>query len=187
MWVNFWGAAATNADWRIMAGLATNQIMIYRQMACKTVRPGDHSVTLFLTNNATNFLYQAYLGRAAASISNTISVFVDDLAIQTGTTGPLMGDNVRTWYEGLSYARATPLQIIALARNASANSVALTWVSTPQSSSLTTPTYSVQRKTNLLQPNWATLAAGLLSAGSTTSWTNSGLASGSAFYRITLP
>jgi hypothetical protein len=33
-----------------------------------------------------------------------IDVFVDDEAIKTGTTGPLSGDIVRTWYDGVSYA-----------------------------------------------------------------------------------
>jgi len=76
-----------------MSGLATNQMQVFRQMACKTVQPGDHNSTLVLTNSATNFLYQAYVGRMIASSSNTVSVFVDDNAIALGSTTTLWSAN----------------------------------------------------------------------------------------------
>lgn len=107
VWVNFWGDEAKNSDWRIVAGLSTNQLQIFRQMACKTVRPGDHASTLVLANGSTNFLYQAYLGRIAVANDNIIRVLVDNSAIPTGTTGPLAGSTVRTWYDGISYARVS--------------------------------------------------------------------------------
>jgi lysophospholipase L1-like esterase len=108
LWVNFWGNPLGNADWRIVAGTATNQMQVFRQMACRTVQPGEHDTRLVLTNSNTNYLYQAYVGRVPASISNTLSVFVDDRSIAAGTTGPLVGDNLRTWYDGISYAKVTP-------------------------------------------------------------------------------
>ena len=187
VWVNFWGAAATNADWRIMAGLAINQMQVYRQIACKTVRPGDHNSSLVLTNNGTNFLYQAYIGRAVASSSNTLSVFVDDNAIKTGTTNSLIGGNVRTWYDGVSFAPVTSFQITGVAFNAAAHSATLTWRSTPGALSLTTPTYAVQKKNALSDATWTTLATGLLSGGSTTSYVDTSAGAATAFYRISAP
>jgi hypothetical protein len=187
VWVNFWGAGATNADWRIMAGLSTNQMQIFRQMACKTVVPGDHNSSLVLTNNGTNFLYQAYLGRAIASSSNTVTAFVDDNAIQTGTTAPLIGDSVRTWYDGLSYAKVNPFQITGVSHDSIMKVTTITWASTPPSSSLSTPSYSVQRMSGLPGGSWTTLATGVPSGGSTTSYSDTLATGETAFYRVTSP
>ncbi len=77
-------------------------------MACKEVEPGQHDSTLVLTNGAGAYLYQAYLGRVVSSNNPALNVFVDDNAIVTGTTGPLAGDSVRTWYDGISYAQVLP-------------------------------------------------------------------------------
>jgi hypothetical protein len=170
-----------------MAGLATNQLQIYRQMACKTVQPGDHDSPLVLTNNNTNFLYQAYLGRAVASSSNMIGVFVDDNAIKTGSTGPLIGDTARTWYEGVSFARVNSFQITSASYAPGTHAAVLTWRSTPDSLSLTTPTYTVQKKNALSDPTWSTLAAGLSCGGSTTSFLDIGPGDKTAFYRISSP
>ena len=60
LWVNFWGNPLPGSDWRIVAGLTTNQMQVYRQMACKTVQAGDHNSLLVITNASTNFLYQAF-------------------------------------------------------------------------------------------------------------------------------
>jgi flagellar hook assembly protein FlgD len=37
------------------------------------------------------------------SANDTFGVFVDDEAIQTGTTGTRIGNTARTWYDGISY------------------------------------------------------------------------------------
>src|SRR5262249_17095405 len=89
VWVNFWGNPVAGADWRVSAGMNTNQMQTFRQMACKSVQAADYTSPLVLTNSATNFLYQAYVGRVAASISNTISVFVDDNPVAVASTGTL--------------------------------------------------------------------------------------------------
>ncbi|MDZ7288795.1 MAG: BNR-4 repeat-containing protein [candidate division KSB1 bacterium] len=102
LWVNFW--ANPTADWRIKAGLSTNGMQLFRQMACKQVEAGDHDSTLVLTGSGNTFLYQAYLGRVQVSANRTIEVFVDDEAIQTGTVSTLVGNTARTWYDGISYA-----------------------------------------------------------------------------------
>lgn len=73
-------------------------------MACKQVEDGDHDSKLVLTGSGSTFLYQAYLGRVEVSANNAFDVFVDDSAIQTGTTGTLIGNTARTWYDGISYA-----------------------------------------------------------------------------------
>ncbi|HOV99258.1 MAG TPA: T9SS type A sorting domain-containing protein, partial [Bacteroidota bacterium] len=49
------------------------------------------------------FLYEAYLGRINVGASMTFDVFVDDSAVQVGTT-TLKGDVNRTWYDGISYS-----------------------------------------------------------------------------------
>ncbi|HEX7471246.1 MAG TPA: hypothetical protein VF437_11020, partial [Verrucomicrobiae bacterium] len=182
VWVNFWGNPG--ADWRIVAGLSTNDMQLFRQMACKEVETGDHDTTIILTNAAGYFLYQAYLGRVTNS---TLEVFVDDNAIQTGTTGTLVGDTARTWYDGVSYAKINPFQIASVTHNPAASSATLTWNSIPQQLSLTTPTYTVQKKNSLTDADWITLANGLPSQGSTTTYTDTSATNSAAFYRITSP
>ncbi len=189
MWVNFWGNPLSGSDWRIMAGMTTNQMQVYRQMACKIVQPGDHNSTLVLTNAATNFLYQAYVGRLTASSSNTVSVFVDDNAIALGSMTTLVASANRTWYDGVSYAAVTPLQfgVTNVAYNANAKSVTFAWNSVPPGSSLLPQSFTVQKKNSLGDANWTTAATNLPSAGGTTSFSDNSATNGSAFYRITLP
>jgi hypothetical protein len=105
LWVTFWCSTATNADWRIVAGLATNQMQVYRRAGCQSVQPTSRDSGRILQTDGTNFLYQAYLGRATPSSKGTLEIFVDDQATKTGTTQPLVGDTVRTWYEGIAYSR----------------------------------------------------------------------------------
>ncbi|MGA3284006.1 MAG: BNR-4 repeat-containing protein [Verrucomicrobiota bacterium] len=187
VWANFW--ADPSMDWRIMAGLSTNGMRLFRQMPSKEVRAGDHNASLVLTNRAasgTNYLYQAYVGRVVASSSNTISVFVDDNDIIAGTVDTTIGDFLRTWYDGISYARVNPFQITGATYNPG-GSMTLTWNSVRPEASLTTPVYTVQKKNSLDETNWTTVATGIASGGfSTTNIDNS--ASGStAFYRVTWP
>jgi hypothetical protein len=158
-------------------------------MPSKEVRAGDHNASLVLTNRAasgTNYLYQAYVGRVVASSSNTISVFVDDNDIIAGTVDTTIGDFLRTWYDGISYARVNPFQITGATYNPG-GSMTLTWNSVRPEASLTTPVYTMQKKNSLDETNWTTVATGIASGGfSTTNIDNS--ASGStAFYRVTWP
>jgi len=73
-------------------------------MACKQVENGKHDTPLILTGNSNTFLYQAYLGRIRDPENNSFEVFVDDEAVQVGTSGTPQGDVTRTWYDGISYA-----------------------------------------------------------------------------------
>ncbi len=181
VWVNFWGQP--NADWRIAAGLSTNNLRLFRQMACKEVEPGDHNTTLVLSNSSA-FLYQAYVGRVAGA---SVDVFIDDYDILTGTTGTTAGDTVRTWYDGISFAAVTPVQI-RLAITYDSGSATLTWNSiSPLLASPATVTYTVQKKNDLTDPAWTTLATGLPSAGATTSYLDSSASGPAGFYRITSP
>jgi len=45
------------------------------------------------------------VGRVVVGPVDEVDVYVDDDAIQTGTTGTLIDNTARTWYDGLSYAR----------------------------------------------------------------------------------
>jgi hypothetical protein len=103
IWINFW--ANPTADWRIKAGLSLDVMQIFRQMACRQVETGDHDTNLVLTGSGNTYLYQAYLGRRILAASDTLQVFVDDHAIQTGSSSTLIGDVARTWYDGISIAR----------------------------------------------------------------------------------
>ena len=103
VWINFW--ANPNEDWRIKAGLSGTELRFFRQMACKQVEPGDHDTELVLTGGGNTFLYQAHLGRVQVPSDHPLIVYVDDEAIETGTTNTLIGGVARTWYDGISYAR----------------------------------------------------------------------------------
>jgi hypothetical protein len=189
VWVNFWGSPFPGADWRISAGLATNQMQTYRQMACKSVQATEYTSPPVVTNSATNFLYQTYVGRVAASSSNTISVFVDDNAVAVATSGTLAGNTNRTCYDGFSYALVAPanFRVINIVRDSAAHTTTLTWNSIAPDSSLSFPVYSVQKKVSLTDPNWLTIASNLFSAGNNTSFTDQTATGASAFYRITSP
>jgi hypothetical protein len=183
LWVNFWGNPGS--DWRIMAGLSATNLQIFRQSASKAVEPGDHVAALVLTNDNNAYLYQAYLGRVTVTGSNTVPVFVDDNAIPAGSTNPLTGDSVRTWYDGLSYAEVSHLQITNAAHDAGTTSI--TWTSTPPETSLALPTYTIQKQTSLADPSWTVLATGLPSIGSTTTYTDLSATGTAGFYRISAP
>jgi len=188
VWVNFWGNPVAG-DWRIKAGLATNQLQVFRQMASESVDPAGYDATPVLTNGFTNFLYQAYLGRVAASVSNTVSVFVDDHPIVTGTTGTIVGDLGRTWFDGVSFARvgaAAPLVIQAVSPSG-VGSIQLTWNSQPPESLLAPRTYSVQRRDSLQEADWETIATGIPSEGTSTAFVDTTAVGSAAFYRISTP
>jgi hypothetical protein len=190
VWVNFWGMTSTNkADWRIQAGLTLASMQTYRSEKCEQVQPWTEDTALVLTNTSptTNYLYQAYVGRSVASSSNTITVLIDDNAMQTGTT-TLLGNTNRTWYDGISYAKVEPLQIKNVSRSGP-SAVTLVWNSPPPEMSLTTPTYTVQKTSSLNPPSWTTVATGIPATSKAYTTTNvDNTASGSmAFYRVTWP
>jgi hypothetical protein len=108
IWVNFW--ADPTADWRIKAGLNTTTMQIFRQMACKQVVSGDHATKIILTGDQNTFLYQAYIGRVKVSGNKKVDVYIDDEPYKTGTT-TLTGNTVRTWYDGVSYASVTGINV----------------------------------------------------------------------------
>jgi hypothetical protein len=105
IWVNFWGVPTTAADWRIKAGLSTDNMQLFRSMACKQVDSNDYTTTPLLSSVNNTFLYQAYLGRVSGLRS--FYVFVDDSAYKVATITPLAGDVNRTWYDGVSFASVT--------------------------------------------------------------------------------
>ena len=73
-------------------------------MACKQVSNGDHNTSLVLTGGGNTFLYQAYLGRVLIETDDTLNIYIDDEAIETGTVSTQVGDVCRTWYDGTSYS-----------------------------------------------------------------------------------
>lgn len=129
VWVNFW--ATTTDDWRIKAGLSTDNMQIFRQMASKQVEAGDHNPEITLADDNGIFLYQAYVGRVQRSQDESITVFVDDESIQTGSSNSRVGNTARTWYDGISYAMvvsgALPVELAAFNVEVAGNNVELTW------------------------------------------------------------
>lgn len=102
VWVHFW--ANPGYDWRIAAGLSEENMQVFRHMACQQVEDGTHESRLVREGGGNTFLYQAYLGRVHISGGETVSVCIDDYAIETGTEDHLIGDVARTWYDGISVA-----------------------------------------------------------------------------------
>lgn len=186
LWINFWGNPA--ADWRIQAGLTVTNMQVYRSEKCEQVQPLTQDTALVLTNTspASNYLYQAYVGRVVITNNPTVNVLVGDWPYQTGTN-ILVASSCRTWYDGISYAKVNPLQISSATYNTSASSVTLTWNSPPPQFSLTTPSYSLQKKNALTDPNWTTVAAGISSGGYATTNVDTIATNSSAFYRVTWP
>jgi hypothetical protein len=188
MWVNFWGNPA--ADWRIAAGLVPANMQVYRSEKCQQVQAWTEDTALVLTNTspASNYLYQAYVGRVAVSTNLAVNVYVGDWPYKTGTN-ILVGDTCRTWYDGVSYAKVAPFQIQNVYLSGP-STVTLVWNSPPPEMSLTTPTYTIQKTSSLRPPVlWTTVATGVPATSEAYATTNvDPTASGSTvFYRVTRP
>jgi hypothetical protein len=128
IWINFW--ANPTADWRIKAGLSADNMKVYRSMACKQVDSNAHDPDVILTGSGNTFLYQAYLGRAQVYGAAIVNVYIDDYAIQTGTSSTSIGDVARTWYDGISCAEAydyVPVELVSFTAKLTGPIVSLEW------------------------------------------------------------
>jgi hypothetical protein len=193
LWVNFWANPTTPNDWRIRAGLSSSAMQLFRQMACKEVEAGDHDSTLVLTGGGNTFLYQAYVGRVRVSANDTFRVFVDDDAIQTGTTGTLVGNTCRTWYDGISYARVGASAVSVAEGNDVPTEFSLSQNYPNPFNPATTINFSIPlpgtvdlRVYDLLGREIGTLVNTRMSAGThIVTWRADDVSSGVYFYRIT--
>jgi len=190
VWVDFWGTATTNLDWRILAGLTPGDMQTFRSEKCQQVQAASEDTALVLTNTTpvNNYLYQAYLGRAVASASNTLNIIVGGNALRTGST-TLGGSTNRTWYDGVSYAKVEPFRIQKVYPGGP-SAVTLVWNSPPPEMSLSTPTYTLQKAAALNPPiAWTTVATGITAAAKTYTTTNVDNSAGpsAAYYRVTWP
>jgi hypothetical protein len=189
LWVNFWGNPA--ADWRIQAGLTPGNMQIYRSEKCEQVQSWTQDASIVLTNTtpANNYLYQAYVGRMVISNNFNIKVYVGGYDIATGLTGTAAGNTCRTWYDGVSYAKVSPLQIQKV-YHSGPSAITIVWNSLPPEMSLTTPTFTVQKTTSLNFPiTWATVATGIPATSMVYAVTNvdNSASDSPAFYRVTRP
>jgi hypothetical protein len=151
VWVNFWGSTSASADWRIKAGFNQNEMQQYRQMACKQVDVGAHDSTIVLSGNGNTFLYQAYIGRVLVT-GNSISVYIDDEAIKTGTQSTLVGDVARTWYDGISYAKISsslPVELTNFTGRSNGSEVLLSWSTRTETNN---KGFEIEK---LINSNWA--------------------------------
>jgi hypothetical protein len=195
VWVNFWANPSTGNDWRIKAGLSPNSMQLFRQMASKQVEAGDHDSTLVLSGGGNTFLYQAYLGRVQVSGGNSFDVFVDDSAVQVGTTNTLTGNIDRTWYDGVSFTELGNGSVVSVSeeRNVPREFVLSQNYPNPFNPmttidfSLPEDGFVVLKVYNLLGQEVATLAREEISAGShRINWNAQDLPSGVYFYNITV-
>lgn len=116
IWINFWGYADYNMNWRIKAGLSPENMKLFRSMACKQVEADEYEDSPVLSENDNIFLYQAYLGRINGKTN--FDVFIDDSAYQVGVSNPiLLGDVNRTWYDGISFAKVDSLSTTTISEN----------------------------------------------------------------------
>ncbi len=193
VWVDFW--ANPEDDWRIEAGLSPDKMQIFRQMACKQVDDSAHTTILKLTGADNTFLYQAYLGKVGLEAGDTLDVFVDDEAIQTGTASTQAGDVYRTWYEGISYARIGDLSGVCLPDNEKLPLGFSLKQNYPNPfSSITNINYTLSEPAhvnlsvfNMLGQKVSELVDGVLSAGPhCTSWDAENLSSGIYFLKMTV-
>jgi hypothetical protein len=137
-----------------------------------------------LTNSGTNFFYQAYVGRVAAT--NTLSVYVGGYSDPAGSN--ILGSvATRTWYDGISYAPVAPLQITSASYNPAGSAASITWNSPRPGTTLTLPTYTLQKKNRLTDPAWTTVATGIPSGGFRTTNVDNTATGAAAFYRVTTP
>lgn len=190
VWVNFW--ANPTADWRIKAGLSQAGMQVFRQMACKQVEAGDHDSPLVLAGGGNTFLYQAYLGRAQLTANESFDIFVDDEAIQTGTSGTRIGNTARTWYDGVSFAKVNTA-VVGVAENTPFTSQFIFRQNYPNPfNPSTTVTYSLPKAAyvilkvyNLLGREVATLVDQQMPSGAhQATWNAQGMTSGVYFYKI---
>lgn len=96
----FW--SDVNQDWQIRAGLALDNLLLFRMRGSQQVSDDDFAASLVL-DEGTRSLYRAYLGRVDLSEEPTIDVFIDD---STGS-----GEQ-SVWYEGIGYALITDTNLL---------------------------------------------------------------------------
>ncbi len=92
----FW--SAMDADWRILAGLSEDNLMVYRRRGSQQADETQFDTTLLL-DEANRSLYRAYLGRIDLAQGESISVFIDDDST---------ADSGRIWYDGIGFAEVMP-------------------------------------------------------------------------------
>lgn len=188
--VNFWANPAE--DWRIKAGLSAENMQVFRQMACQQVEAGAHEIPIILSGGGNTFLYQAYVGRVTIPANESIAVLVDDYAIQTGTTGTMVGGTARTWYDGISIAKVNTTIVNVAEHEEIAGEFSLHQNFPNPFNPATTITYSLPKAThvslkiyNLLGREVATLVDQQMPAGMhQATWNGQGMTSGVYFYKI---
>ncbi len=193
IWANFWADPVD--DWRIEAGLSEDSMQIFRQMASKQVDSNAHNTTLNLIETGNIYLYQAYLGHKSLAAGDTLEVFIDDEAIQTGTASTQIGDVCRTWYDGISYTCLSEQGGICCPPDKEPKLTFSMKQNSPNPfNSITNVSYTLSKNThvnlsafNMLGQKVATLLDQEMSAGThNTSWSAENIASGIYFIKLTL-
>ncbi|MGD9634962.1 MAG: glycosyl hydrolase 115 family protein, partial [Pirellulales bacterium] len=95
----FW--ANPGQDWRLQAGFAANDLMLFRDNGAQQAEEAQfdpNDPTVLLTAASGSALYRAYVGRKEVVDGAAIDVFIDDFMTSTTTAGAN-----RAWYDGLGY------------------------------------------------------------------------------------
>jgi hypothetical protein len=96
----FW--SDINQDWQVQAGLAPDDLMLFRLRSSQQAEADQFEVVPLIDESGRS-LYRAYLGRTDLSASQSIDVFIDD-STGSGTRS--------VWYDGIGYARVEPSSIL---------------------------------------------------------------------------
>ena len=96
----FW--SRPGEDWRIRAGFATSELLVFRRYSCQQAEQAqfDAPVTVLDSQQA---LYRAYVGRRSVSAGAAIDVYLDDF------DGSAVAGTERTVYDGIGVARVLPV------------------------------------------------------------------------------
>jgi hypothetical protein len=99
----FW--SDDDEDWRIMAGLESNNLIDFRRYGSQHAEADQFlSIESVAADNNDLQLFRAYLGRTEVADGSVIDVFIDDWQ-------SLSGGAIRTWYDGVGYALVTDVMM----------------------------------------------------------------------------
>ena len=188
VYVVYW--SATNAEWGIRAGFATNPggnqyfnrtganvdgaqgaAGIPGGAAVWTTLPGPNSdANVFTEGDTSGVFRQLYLGKVGTQLSNgsgQLPVFIDDVSTEEFN----QSDFVRTWFDGLAYVETGDDVVVQATINRDTGSLNIDF---NNASGIDVASYSITSAAGELDPNeWNSIATGSNSALDSDPWVES--------------